>query len=131
MRVGRRKRGGRGVLHVCNTSPACAKAAISWMDANQFGRRNLSPYERTKLALRLEEAIAGRAKAKQKESGGSVLQKSEKPPIHTSEELAKLAGVSRDTVDKVKQDHDPQDGRHPAPGRAPGTLPADSGTIRF
>jgi hypothetical protein len=37
--------------------------------------------------------IAARAKAKQQESGGSVLQKSEKPPIHTSEEIAKLAGA--------------------------------------
>jgi hypothetical protein len=46
----------------------------------------------------LEEAIKERAKQRQQESGGSVLQKSVKPPIHTSEELGKLAGVSRDTV---------------------------------
>ena len=35
---------------------------IEWIIRNQFGRRNLSAYERTKLALRLEEAIAGRSR---------------------------------------------------------------------
>jgi hypothetical protein len=56
----------------------------------------------TKLALRLEEAIAGRAKANQHGGQGGVLLKqnsAEAKPIETREEIAKLAGVSRDTVD--------------------------------
>lgn len=76
--------------------------AIEWIIRNQFGRRNLDSYQRTKLALRLEEAIAVRAKANQKHAGGAVPQKSAEA-VETREEIAKLAGVSRDTVDKVKQ----------------------------
>ena len=83
-------------------------SAIEWIIRNQFGRRNLSPYERTRLALRLEETIKERAKANIVEGGshgGKGPQNSANPcaPIETREEIAKLAGVSRDTVDKVKQ----------------------------
>jgi hypothetical protein len=81
--------------------------AIEWIIRNQFGRRNLDSYQRTKLALRLEETIAARAKANMEKGGGD--QKSGKqnnadpiPKIETREEIAKIAGVSRDTVDKVK-----------------------------
>ena len=61
------------------------------------GAGNLSAYERTKLALRLEEAIAGRAKANQSAGGGAVPQKSAEP-VDTRQEIAKAAGVSHDTV---------------------------------
>lgn len=82
--------------------------AIEWIIRNQFGRRNLDGYQRTKLALRLEEMIAARAKAHQSLSEGRGQKGSQKSadllaPIETREEIAKLAGVSRDTVDKVKQ----------------------------
>ncbi len=77
--------------------------AIEWLIRNQFGRRNLNAYARTKLVLRLEATIAERAKAKQEKSGGPLPQKSAEPPIETREELAKLAGVSHDTVSKVKK----------------------------
>lgn len=50
--------------------------------------------ERARLALRLKEAIAAEAKAKQREAGGAVRQKSDKAEIDTKKELAKLAGVS-------------------------------------
>jgi DNA-binding XRE family transcriptional regulator len=80
---------------------------IEWIIRNQFGRRNLDNYQRTKLALRLEDAIAARAKANQSKFTGNqhvgVPQKSAEVHIETREEIAKLAGVSRDTVDKVKQ----------------------------
>jgi hypothetical protein len=59
-------------------------------------------YDRSKLALELEPLIAGKAKEKQVESGGAVPQKSAKPPIDTRAELATLAGVSHDTIAKVK-----------------------------
>lgn len=82
-------------------------SAIEWIIRNQFGRRNLIPYERTRLALRLEEAIKERAKANQSGGQGGVLLKQNSAEasghIETREEIAKLAGVSRDTVDKVKQ----------------------------
>jgi hypothetical protein len=68
---------------------------------NQFGRRNLDAYQRTKLALRLEEAIAGRAKARMlstQNNNAAKQNSAELDPIETREEIAKLAGVSRDTV---------------------------------
>jgi DNA-binding XRE family transcriptional regulator len=79
--------------------------AIEWIIRNQFGRRNLDAYQRTRLALRLEEAIAARAKANSGHRTDLPQKSAEgyKPVGETREEIAKLAGVSRDTVDKVKQ----------------------------
>ena len=69
---------------------------------NQFGRRNLTPYQRAELALKLEPLIAKKAKEKKRKAGGAVPQKSAEAPIETRGELAKVAGVSRDTIAKVK-----------------------------
>lgn len=55
-----------------------------------------------RLVLELEPLIAAKAKEKQKESGGAVLQKSVKPVIDTQKELAKIVGVSHDTIHKMK-----------------------------
>ena len=74
-----------------------------WMILNQFGRRNLSNYQRSVLALELEEVFSKKAKEKQKEGGGAVPQKSAKPPIETRKELSKVASVSHDTISKVKK----------------------------
>ena len=79
--------------------------AIEWIIRNQFGRRNLQPYIRTKLALVLEETIAQRATEKERERK-TTFQKSEKsnlPPVNATKELAAIAGVSHDTVAKVKK----------------------------
>ena len=74
-----------------------ARARVDHRHRNCQRRRNLSPYERTRLALRLEEAIAGRAKANQvRKPADFVSQKSaEQTHVETREEIAKLAGVSR------------------------------------
>jgi len=78
--------------------------AEEWIIRNQFGRRNLSAYVRTQLALRLEETIAARAKANQvRKPANSVCQKSDKQTIDTKKEIAKVANVSHDTVAKVKK----------------------------
>jgi 16S rRNA G966 N2-methylase RsmD len=84
--------------------------AIEWIICNQFGRRNLPNYERAKLALRLKETIARRAEANLARSGkefGKGLQKSANPipiaPIDTRAELARIAGVSHDTIAKVEK----------------------------
>jgi len=76
---------------------------IQWMILNQFGRRNLSNYQRSVLALQLEDVFKERAKEKQKESGGAVPQISAKPPIETRKELGKIANVSHDTIARVKK----------------------------
>ena len=75
--------------------------AKRWIILNQFGRRNLSAYDRSLLALKLKPAIAEQAKENQKASGGAVPQKSAKP-VDTREQLAKIAGVSHDTIHKVE-----------------------------
>ena len=73
-----------------------------WMINNQFGRRNLSNYQRSVLALQLENVFSQRAKEKQKEAGGALPQISAKAPIETRKELSKVANVSHDTIAKVK-----------------------------
>lgn len=74
--------------------------AMAWMIRNQLGRRNLPSYERARLALRLKEAIAAEAKANQSTHTEQGYQKSDKA-VDTNKELAKVAGVSHDTIHKV------------------------------
>ena len=75
--------------------------AIVWVILNQLGRRNLTPYARAELALQLEPSIA--AKAKENQGRRTDLRKdSAKGPIDTKKEVAKAAGVSRDTIRKAK-----------------------------
>ena len=80
--------------------------AKAWIIRNQFGRRNLTLYQRCELALKLEPLIAAKAKKKQRDSGGAVPQKSAKPPLDTRAELAREAGVSHDTMAKAKAIHE-------------------------
>ena len=78
--------------------------AIRWIILNQFGRRNLSAYDRSILALKLKPVIAEKAKEKEAERK-TTYQKSEKselPTVNTAKELAKVAGVSHDTIHKVE-----------------------------
>jgi len=70
-----------------------------WMINNQFGRRNLSNYQRSVLALELESVFSERAKENLSD-GGKGCQISDK--VDTKKELAKLANVSHDTIAKVK-----------------------------
>lgn len=76
--------------------------AKQWIILNQFGRRNLSAYDRSLLALKLKPLIAEKAKANQGERT-DICQKSDKSSIDTKKELAKIAGVSHDTIHKVEQ----------------------------
>lgn len=76
-----------------------------WIIKNQLGRRNLSAYDRSVLALKLKPLIAEKAKenmlATQKNESASAFQKSDKQ-INTDKEVAKVAGVSHDTIHKVE-----------------------------
>lgn len=68
-----------------------------------FGRRNLSAYDRSVLALRLKELFATKAKENLIVAGENTkpFQKSEKAivkeAVNTAKELAKIAGVSHDS----------------------------------
>jgi N6-adenosine-specific RNA methylase IME4 len=75
-----------------------------WMINNQFGRRNLSNYQRSVLALELESVFSERAKEQQIRKPESVIQISEEQkPIVAIKEVAKIANVSHDTIAKVKK----------------------------
>lgn len=76
------------------------EAVIEWIILNQFGRRNLSAYDRSILALKLKPVIAEKAKENQG-ARTDICQKSDKS-IDTKKELAKVAGVSHDTIHKVE-----------------------------
>lgn len=76
-----------------------------WILRNQLGRRNVPDYVRTALALKLKPVIAKKAKERQRGGQGGVLlsQKSDEANgISTKKEIAKIAGVSHDTVYKVE-----------------------------
>lgn len=74
---------------------------IQWIILNQFGRRNLPMYERARLALRLKPVISAKAKENQGQRT-DISQKSVKS-TDTQKELAKVAGVSHDTIAKVEK----------------------------
>lgn len=83
-------------------------AVKEWMLRRQLARRNLTDAMRVMVALQLKPMVQAKAKEKQASGGGdkktpdrSVSQKSDEP-IRVDEEIAKAAGVSRDTVRKVE-----------------------------
>lgn len=81
------------------------EAVKIWIIENQFGRRNLPNYTRAKLALELKPLYAAKAKKNQvRTSENRVCQISDKQeqPVDTKKELAKVAGVSHDTIAKVE-----------------------------
>lgn len=78
-------------------------AATEWVIRNQCGRRNLTPFVRAELALKLESLIAKKARQNQALAGqNKLLQISVEAPVKTQDELAKLAGVSHDTIYKAQ-----------------------------
>lgn len=74
---------------------------IEWMILNQFGRRNLNNYQRSILALQLENVF--RIKAKENQGNrNDICQNSDISSIDSKKELAKIADVSHDTIMRVK-----------------------------
>lgn len=77
-----------------------------WMILNQFGRRNINGYVRSKLALELEEVFKLKAKESKIEKvshfrkTGEVLANLPKPD--TRKELSNVAGVGERTISMVK-----------------------------
>ncbi len=72
-----------------------------WIIQNQVARRNLEPYQRAELVLKLEPLIAAKAKAHQQQAGGAVPQKLAEA-VDTRETLAQMANVSHETMRKAK-----------------------------
>lgn len=82
------------------------EAAMLWMLRNQLGRRNLNSYQRSELALKFEPLIASAAE-KRMLAGKAIdpmqnsAQGQEKGT--TRKQIAEIAGVSHDTIKKVKR----------------------------
>ena len=84
--------------------------ALVYIIEKQFGRRNLLPFQRSELAMKMKNVIQAKAKEKQEanlKQNITVSQKSDeryiKNPMRTDEELSKLARVSRDTIRKAEK----------------------------
>lgn len=83
-------------------------AAVFWMLEHQLARRNLNSYQRSELALKLEPLYAARAKMRLATSTGGHEPRPRQNSAQaekgkTNENLGRLAGVSRDTLAKVKE----------------------------
>jgi len=79
---------------------------LEWIILNQFGRRNLSAYERSILALRLKPIYEEKAKVNMYKGTNqfSPVANSPKPSVNTREEISKLAGVGSNTISKGSKD---------------------------
>jgi len=91
------------------------EAAVEWIMFNQLARRNLIDVERGRIALKLKDAIAARAKENQirKPINSVSTNLSEQNPVDTRRELAKIAGLSEGTLSKIEK----VDNEAPAPIR--------------
>jgi N6-adenosine-specific RNA methylase IME4 len=76
------------------------EAAKIWILRNQIARRNLTSYQRVELALRLEPLLARQAKQRILRGKADPAQNS--AAGETRDQIAELAEVSHDTVDKVR-----------------------------
>ena len=74
-----------------------ADEAKLWMIMNQYGRRNLSPFQRAEIALQCKDSIVKQAEKNRK--AGVSLTSGE--GVNTARELGKVAGVSRDAMNKI------------------------------
>ena len=87
-----------------------------WVIKNQFGRRNISAYDRGILGRKLKPLIASKAKENQGTRTDLTFVSNDtevKPPekIDTLEEIAKVAGISRATmarIDKIEEQAPPE-----------------------
>ncbi|MCL2370634.1 MAG: hypothetical protein FWC80_05355 [Firmicutes bacterium] len=82
--------------------------ALEWIMRNQFARRNLIDVERGRLALKLKNMIAERAKLNQGTRTDicpnlDKCSQDDFVPIDTKKELAKISGLSHGTLAKIEK----------------------------
>ncbi len=75
-----------------------------WMIHNQFGRRNLSNYQRSVLALELESVFSEKAKEKELKRKTTSVNSPESnlETIDTRKEISKIASVGEQLISRVK-----------------------------
>ena len=80
------------------------EAVIEWIIRNQFGRRNLTPFQRAELALKLKPVVEKKAEARKlstlKQNVSDTQKSAER--IETRDELAAMAGISHDTLKRAE-----------------------------
>ena len=83
--------------------------AILWIITNQLGRRNLTSYQRGELVLKFEPLLRAQARERQATCSGGDQPQLVKNSAQagnagrTREKLGQMAGVSHDTIKKVKK----------------------------
>ena len=83
--------------------------ALFWIGKNQNARRNLTPVEIAKLALKGEPALREKAKRnlggdrRSEEAKSSLPNSANLKPINTRKEIAKIAGMGSSTIYEVKK----------------------------
>jgi len=81
---------------------------VVWMCRNQLGRRNITQFQRDKLALEIEEAFSAKARLNQSHGltapNRTLLSNSDKSVsrINTREEIAAIAGTSSTGIAQTK-----------------------------
>ncbi|HBT75686.1 MAG TPA: hypothetical protein DEB39_01900 [Planctomycetaceae bacterium] len=73
-----------------------------WIWKHQENRRNLTPYHRAEIALKLKEAIAAKAKERQVRKPADSVPANLPEQKETREELAELAGMSPRSLAKAE-----------------------------
>ena len=84
--------------------------ALEWILRNQLGRRNLTDFQRNRIALKYESVISERMKGRQATSTGGknpqLLTKwseaEKKKKTTTRKELAKIAGTAQGSIQRTK-----------------------------
>ena len=80
------------------------EAVIEWIIRNQFGRRNLTPFQRAELALKLKPVVEKKAEARKlstlKQNVSDTQKSAER--IETRDELAAMTGISHDTLKRAE-----------------------------
>lgn len=83
--------------------------AKEWIIRNQFGRRNLSLFQRSELALRLKPFLTEKARVNQlfglriQSNPDSVNSSKPRESVDTRKEIANVAGVSEQTISRVEK----------------------------
>ena len=83
--------------------------ALLWIITNQLGRRNLTSFQRGELVLKFEPLLRAQARERQATSSGGAEPQLVQNSVQagnagrTQEQLARLAGVSHDTIHKVQK----------------------------
>ena len=89
-------------FETCEKEFSSHEAVVEWIILNQFSRRNLTNYHKVVLASKYRSILEVRAKKSQGQRT-DIIQKSEKssPSTDTNKELARMIGLSIDTICKV------------------------------